>query len=360
MMRRCRASLADLLITLLSLAAPVATATPLVVEAALDRRVVAPLLDAFRAAYPDIALEFRDRSTLEVNAQVAGDGPAPDVVISSAMPWQMARVNEGYARRLDSTEARQWPDWAKWRDEVFGFTFEPIVMAYRLDLARRMMPPATHADLNALLTSKRDILRGKVTTYSPSRSGVGYTLFQQDARYSPRFWDLVAAMGAAEVSLEATTQTMLDGLTSGKYWVGYNLLGSYAMRWAQTHPELIVQVPQDYALVMMRMAFVHRDAPHPAAAKTFVSFLLGVEGQRILAGSTPLFSVLPEVIGPYTAQRLRDQVGERLYPIPIDASLLAFVDPLRRAAFMARWNREISILDPKEAAAQRPSKAIPR
>ncbi|SFH87039.1 ABC transporter substrate-binding protein [Modicisalibacter xianhensis] len=335
-----------LLACLMPLAALAQARTPLVVEAALDRQVIAPLLAAFERAYPDIALHYHDRSTLEVDRRAREVRPAPDVVISSAMPWQLARVNEGLAQPLVSPAARRWPQWAKWRNEVFGFTFEPIVTVYRLDLVRHMIPPTTHADLHTILTTHQDLLRGRVTTYSPGRSGVGYTLFQQDARYSPRFWDLVAAMGAAEVSLEDNTQAMLDGLTEGKYWVGYNLLGSYAMHWAQTHPEVIVQVPQDYALVMMRMAFVHRDAPHPMAAKAFVDFLLSVEGQRILAGSTPLFSVLPEVIGPYTAQRLRDQVGERLYPIPINASLLAFVDPLRRDAFMARWNREIRILEP--------------
>ncbi|WP_136067570.1 ABC transporter substrate-binding protein [Modicisalibacter radicis] len=334
-----------LLVGLMPPDVPAQSRMPLVVEAALDRQVIAPLLDAFARAHTDIALEYHDRSTLEVDRRAREVRPAPDVVISSAMPWQLARVNEGLAQPLDSDEARHWPAWAKWRNEVFGFTFEPIVTVYRLDLARHMIPPTTHADLHTILNTHQGLLRGRVTTYSPGRSGVGYTLFQQDARYSPRFWDLVAAMGAAGVSLEDNTQAMLDGLTEGRYWVGYNLLGSYAMHWAQTHPEVIVQVPQDYALVMMRMAFVHRDAPHPAAARAFVDFLLGIEGQRILAGSTPLFSVLPEVIGPYTAQRLRDQVGERLYPIPINASLLAFVDRLRRDAFMARWNREISILE---------------
>lgn len=340
MMHRCLAPLAGLLIALLGLAAPAGAATPLVVEAALDREVVTPLLDAFRAAHPDIALEFRDRSTLEVDERVVGDGPAPDVVISSAMPWQMARVNEGYARRLDSAEARQWPDWAKWRNEVFGFTFEPIVMAYRLDLSRHMMPPQTHADLHTLLTTEQARLRGKVTTYSPLESGVGYTLFQQDARYTPRFWDLVAGMGRVDARLENSTRAMLEGISEGRYWLGYNLLGSYAMVWAQDHPEVIVQVPQDYSLVMMRMAFIHRDAPHPEAAEAFVDFLLGREGQRVLAGQTPLFSVRPDIIGPYTAARLRDQVGKRLYPIPLNASLLAFVDPQRRDAFLARWRRE--------------------
>ncbi|MDN3557512.1 ABC transporter substrate-binding protein [Halomonas maura] len=317
-----------------------AQTTPLVVEAALDREVVAPLLAAFRAAHPEIELDFRDRSTLEVDARVAAGEPAPDVVISSAMPWQMARVNEGYARRLDTPAARRWPAWAKWRDEVFGFTFEPIVMAYRLDLSRHMVPPQTHADLHRLLTTEPARLAGRVTTYSPLESGVGYTLFQQDARYTPRFWDLVAGMGRVDARLEGSTRAMLEGLSEGRYWLGYNLLGSYAMVWAQDHPEVIVQVPQDYSLVMMRMAFIHRDAPHPQAAEAFVDFLLGREGQRVLAGETPLFSVRPDIVGPYTAARLRDQVGERLYPIPLNASLLAFVDPQRREAFLARWRRE--------------------
>ncbi|MDR5860708.1 ABC transporter substrate-binding protein [Halomonas eurihalina] len=318
----------------------VVDAEPLVVEAALDRRVVAPLLEAFEQSHPDIELVFHDRSTLEVDTLVERGDPAPDVVISSAMPWQMARVNQDYARPLHSREARAWPDWAKWRDEVFGFTFEPIVMAYRLDLPRHMMPPSTHADLHTLLTTRQDMLRGKVTTYSPARSGVGYTLFQQDARYTPRFWDLVAAMGNVDAHLEENTRAMLQGITEGRYWLGYNLLGSYAMVWAQHHPEVIVQVPQDYSLVMMRMAFIHRDAPHPRQAGEFVDFLLSRDGQRVLAGQTPLFSVRPDVSGPYTAQRLRDQVGDQLYPIPINASLLAFVDPQRRDAFMARWRRE--------------------
>ncbi|WP_241697554.1 ABC transporter substrate-binding protein [Vreelandella salicampi] len=329
------------LVWLLILGSPLsAFASPLVVEAALDREVVAPLLEAFQVNHPDIELDFRDRSTLEVNDLVAAGRPALDVVISSAMPWQMARVNEGYARPVDSPQTRNWPTWAKWRDEVFGFTFEPIVMAYRLDLSKHMLPPRTHADLNTLLSTQHDLLRGKVTTYSPLTSGIGYTLFQQDARYSARFWDLVVGMGRVDAQLESNTRDMLEGISEGRYWLGYNLLGSYAMVWAQEHPEVIVQLPQDYSLVIMRMAFVHRDAPNPQAAEAFVNFLLSREGQRVLAGKTPLFSVLPGIIGPYTAQRLRDQAGERLYPIPLNASLLAFVDPQRRNAFLDRWRRE--------------------
>ncbi|ALM51454.1 ABC transporter substrate-binding protein [Halomonas huangheensis] len=311
--------------------------TPLVISAALDEDVFTPLLDAFQAAYPLIEVDFREGSTLEVDNSVSADSPAPDVVISSAMPLQMARVNDGWARRIDSPQARMWPDWAKWRNEVFGFTFEPIVMAYRLDLARHMLPPQKHADLHRLLTSHADLLRGRVTTYTPQASAIGYALAQQDARYSTRFWELVAAMGQLDASLENDTRSMLEGIEEGRYWLGYNLIGSYAMAYAQHHPDVIVQVPMDYSLVMMRMAFVHRDAEHPEAAETFVNFLLSQDGQHVLAGQTPLFSPLTDMAGPWTAKRLRDQVGEHLYPIPLDATLLAFVDPARREVFMRQW-----------------------
>ncbi len=323
---------------------PSAMAEPLIVEAALDRPVFQPVLDAFSAEYPQITLDYRDSSSLEADRRARDPEAPPDVVISSAMPWQLALSNEGRAQALDSVEAQHWPAWAKWRNEVFGFTFEPVVMAYRLELASHMLPPTTHRDLLDMLTHDRDWLRGRVVTYSPRDSGVGYTLLQQDARYTSRIWDLVAAMGAADVDLAKSTQEMLEGLSAGRYWLGYNLLGSYAMVWAQNHPDIIVQVPSDYSLVLMRMVFVHRDAPHPEAARRFVDFLLSQRGQHILAGSTPLFSVRDDVIGPYTAQRLRDQVGDHLYPIPVNATLLAFVDPLRRQAFLRRWDRELNIL----------------
>lgn len=331
------------LLTLASAARAVAAESSLTIEAALDFNVAEPLIRAFEATHPNIRVSYHDSSTLAVDRRARDGSPPADVYISSAMPWQVALANQGRAARLDLPEARQWPEWAKWRNEVFGFTFEPVVIAYRLDLARHTLPPQTHRELLQALQIPQ--LQGRVTTYDPESSGVGYSLFQQDARYSPRFWDLVAAMGARGVTPEATSRAMLEGLSEGRYWLGYNLLGSYAIAWARHHPEVIVQVPTDYSLVLLRTALVARNAPHPQAARLFMAFLLGPRGQHVLAGQTPLFSPLDGVVGPWTAARLRDQVGDHLYPIPLDASLLAFVDPLRRDAFMRRWAREITILD---------------
>ncbi|MEH6356766.1 MAG: hypothetical protein V7760_12195 [Marinobacter sp.] len=45
-----------------------------------------------------------------------------------------------------------------------------------------------------------------------------------------------------------------------------------------------MQIPQDYSLVMMRMAFVHKNAPN---AQTFMNFLLGACAIRLANGFTP-------------------------------------------------------------------------
>ncbi len=309
----------------------------LIIEAAMDRQVAAPLLAAFSRQYPAIEIVYHDRTTMTLNALAVQDDAGADIIISSAMPWQVALVNQGLAQRLDSEAARQWPEWAKWRDEIFAFTFEPIVMAYRLDLATRMMPPSSHADVLNLLTEHAETLTGRVVAYSPSKSALGYALHLQDSYYSGRFWKLVAALGQVDTTLETSTQRMLEGLSDGRYWLGYNLLGSYAIRWAQSHPEVIVQMPTDYALISMRTAFIHRDAPHPEAARTFMDFLIGRQGQHVLAGETPLYSIRTDITGPYTAQSLRDQVGQRLYPQPLDASILSMLDTARRHDFLDRW-----------------------
>ncbi|MFB2351456.1 hypothetical protein, partial [Priestia megaterium] len=81
-------------------------ATPVHVAAALDRGIIEPLLAEFATAHPDIELHYKDLSTLEVD-RLAREA-APDVVISSAMPWQMARVNEGLAQPLNTANARHW------------------------------------------------------------------------------------------------------------------------------------------------------------------------------------------------------------------------------------------------------------
>ncbi|WP_110668513.1 ABC transporter substrate-binding protein [Salinicola halophilus] len=351
----------------LRLESAVADARPLVIYGVLDLPQMHPLLVDFHRRNPDIDIVYRNLQTIDLHARVLQQRAVPqaDVLMSPAMPWQFQLANAGLSTPLETTSANAWPTWARWRQELFGVTFEPIVMVYRRDLAARMAPPRSHVELLQRLQAAPDQLRGRVVTYDPRLSGAGYTYAIEDARISARYWDLVQALGRSEAALEATTSAMLEGLSEGRYWIGYNLIGSYAQTYVANHPELEMVVPQDYALALQRLVMMLRDAPHPDTAERFVDYLLGEPAQRLLATQTSLGAVHPGVTGTGTASALRDAVGEAIRPVRIGPGLLATLDTLKRQALLAQWQQAFegraggSRLSPDTASNAGPANNLP-
>ncbi|MDI4636224.1 MULTISPECIES: ABC transporter substrate-binding protein [Halomonadaceae] len=313
----------------------------LTVHGALDIPQVRPLLEDFHRRFPFISLTYRNLTTLELNHRfLAAQTPSADVLISSAMPWQYRLANDGHAQPLTGARADAWPNWARWRHELFAVTFEPIVMVYRRELAERFGAPQSHAELLDLLEQHGEALRGRVVTYDPEKSGAGYSYAVEEARLSPRYWELVAALGATEAVLEETTGAMLQGLKEGKYWLGYNLLGSYAQNVVADDPALEMVIPKDYALVTQRLALIPKRARHPVTAQRFLDYLISEHGQRVIAERTALGAVHPSLKGPGTANALKARLGDALRPIRLSPALLATLDDLKRRALLARWQRE--------------------
>ncbi|WP_261392074.1 ABC transporter substrate-binding protein [Halomonas sp. DP5N14-9] len=312
----------------------------LVIHAALDIPYALPLLEDFHRRHPRYTITYRNFSTLDVHQRFL-DAPAEaDVVISSAMPWQYLLVNEGHAQSIDTAITQRWPDSAKWRQELFAFTFEPIVMVVSRRLEQRLGPVDSRADLLGLLAEARSPLQGRLVTYDPTSSGAGYTYAIEESRLSPRYWDLVAALGKADTALVNTTGAMLEGLRQGRYDIAYNVLGSYARERIADDPELRLVIPDDYALVIRRLAFVPRQAPHAGAARRFIDYLLSADGQRVIAEAGELGALHPQLDGPGTATAMRRDYPDGLRPIPLSPGLLATLDELKRTALLARWQRE--------------------
>ncbi|WP_280548121.1 ABC transporter substrate-binding protein [Halomonas sp. 11-S5] len=314
----------------------------LVIHGALDLPQMRPLLAGFHREHPDLEVRYRNLTTLALHERFMAAPDEADVLLSSAMPWQYRLANAGHARSLESSAARRWPAWARWRHELFAITFEPIVMVVNEAVIERFGEVRGHADLLVLLERHAETLKDRVVTYDPATSGAGYTYAIEESRLSPRYWDLVAALGQAEAELVETTGEMLDGLIEGRYLVGYNLLGSYARDRLADQPQLRIVVPEDYALVTQRLALIPRQAPHPAAAERFLDYLIGETGQAVLARQTTLGAIHPALEGPGTATSLRQERGEALRPITLGPGLLATLDDLKREALLTRWQREFS------------------
>src|SRR6516225_671539 len=105
-----------------------------VIYSALDTKAAQPLIRDFNAVYPNIKVEYNDMNSTELYnrfiAEVASGQGGADVMWSSAMDLQVKLVDEGKAMAYQSPEAKVIPQWANYKNEAYGTTYEPAVIVY--------------------------------------------------------------------------------------------------------------------------------------------------------------------------------------------------------------------------------------
>ena len=312
----------------------------LLVWSAVDAQKVKELIAGFLRRYPFLHVDYVEQSAGALNARfldaAAHHRPTADLLWSSAMDLQIKLANDNLAQTYQSPEAKHLPDWANWKNQAWGTTAEPIVMVYNRHLIADAAMPRGHAALANLLESTPRALRGKIATYDPARSAVGYLYLTQDQDATPRLWRLVRAMGTNGVRLFPTAEDIMADVAAGRSAIGYNVVGSYALEQTERNPDLGMMVPRDYALLMSRLAVIPMTASHPAAAKLFLDYLLSAEGQTFLAAER-MPSVRGDVPSP-VALRPAD-VSPRA--IRVGPALLIGQDQLTHRYVLRRWRRAI-------------------
>ncbi|KMO36163.1 iron ABC transporter substrate-binding protein [Methylobacterium tarhaniae] len=311
-----------------------------VIRATTDEAEAAGLLEGFRQLHPGIAVSYAKLNSSKLYEEFlaeaeTGRGTA-DIIWSSAMDLQVKLVNDGMAERHASPEAAGLPPWAVWRAEAYGITAEPVAIAYNRDLLPEERVPRSHADLLRSLTQNPEAWHGKVATYDPERSGVGFLFLTQNLAVTQKTWDMVRALGQAGAKLYTTTTAMLDRVAAGEALLAYDVFGAYALERAKDDPRLGVVLPSDYLLVTSRIAFIPKAARHKAAAGLFLDYMLSREGQARLAAR----SVTPSRPD---ARRPDDPVvtAPNPRPIAVGPELLTSLDQIKRSRTLKQWRRAI-------------------
>ncbi|RMB52036.1 iron(III) transport system substrate-binding protein [Sphingomonas sp. PP-CE-3A-406] len=298
-----------------------------------DRAELLPVVAAFRKRYPGVTVLYADLGSTEMYRRFVTETRthrmSADLVWSSAMDLQVKLINDGFAQGYASPEKPALPPVSVWKNMGFGVTAEPIGIVYNKRLIPAARVPRTHAALEAMLRQNPRAFTGKVTTFDPARSNVGYLYLTQDMATTRDTRSLLEAIAATRPVLSLTTGPMLRGVAEGRQAIAYNVIGSYALELARTDPRLGVAFLQDYTLVTSRIAFIAREAAHPAAAKLFLDFLLSREGQSLLAKRS-LWPVRTDV----PARRLP---AAQARPIRVGPQLLVNLDRVKRQRFLRDW-----------------------
>ena len=306
---------------------------------ATDTPAMEPLIAAFVAETPGAEIDYVEFQTVDLYETIlALDGAIPpDVVISSAMDLQVDLVNRGLARRIQLPPQVSPPDWATWRSEIFGFTFEPAVMVYDRQAVAASELPATHRDLATFVRENEERFRGRIGTYDVAASGIGFLYATQDSLQGPQVLRLFENLGRTDLKTFCCTSDMVTATAEGELAFAFNAIGSYASDQIKTEPHLGLHFFDDYNLVMSRTAFVPARAPNADLAAQFIAFLLSSEGQRIIADRTPLLPLVqPQSPSTQIGRQIQDRIGTFL-PIRLTPSLLTHLDELKRQSFLSAW-----------------------
>ena len=315
----------------------------LVIYATTDADVAQPLIDDFKTMYPRIEIEYDDLNSTELHHRFVAEsqlGPdSADVLWSSAMDQQASLISNGYALAYESPESTGLPAWAKWQDQAYATTFEPVVIVYNKNLLPAADVPRTHADVVRLLAADPARFKGRVVTYDIEKSGLGFFLATQDVGVSLAFWDIAQALGKADTRLALTTDAMVKRVASGQAVMAYNVLGSYALAQARKDPALGVVFPGDYTLVMSRIVFINKKAANPNAARLWLDYVLSRRGQTVIANRAALYAVRGDVEGETTASRLAQSLGASIKSIPLSPSLIGYLNNQNYRDFVRQWRR---------------------
>jgi iron(III) transport system substrate-binding protein len=194
-----------------------------VVYSNTEQFAVNPVLDAFQAAFPKIKLDYVEIKSSELYNRFVSEASAGalqgDVIWSSSMDLQFKLLDEGFAQAYASPEKPALPAWAVYKDLGYGTTFEPAAFIYNKRVLQEAAIPKSHAAFAKYLSDNAASLQGKVGTYDPQKSGLGYFLYSQDLRNGTVLWDIAKGLGQTKARQYSATVNMLEKVASGEHFL---------------------------------------------------------------------------------------------------------------------------------------------
>ena len=265
--------------------------TTLLLHSTTDIEIIRPTLERFSALNPDLRIEYERWGSNDLYANsleaCAGDEPVADAVFSSAVHQMVSLVNAGCAAQHRSAFTDALPPARRWRNELWGITEEPAVIAYNKVFFAEAEVPRDRFALLDLLRTRPDALRGRIATYDIEASGLGYLFAYSDSLEATTFGALLEGFSRTEAIATCCSAEIIEGVAEGRYLLAYHVLGSYVE--AGARPEVGLILPEDYTLFLSRGFMIPKGAPQAAAARRLLDYLLSPDGQARLSEAGLIF-----------------------------------------------------------------------
>ncbi|HXZ02789.1 MAG TPA: extracellular solute-binding protein [Stellaceae bacterium] len=261
----------------------------------IELRLAEKLGHAFEAAYPGIAVQVErsgaERIFQRIAQEEASGVRAADVAESSDIGHALAWKRQGLLAPYVPQDVAAWPSEARDADGMFAADRATLsVLGYNTRLVKPEDAPKSYADL---LDAK---WQGKIVKAHPGYSGTIMTAtFEQVRALGWEYFAKLARQHVMQVQSATEPPRKLalgerPVMADGSEYVMFDMI-------AAGNP-LAVVYPGEGTPLILGSAAVMKDAPHPSAARLFISFLFSRAGQQLMCDVGGVRSFHPEVKEP--------------------------------------------------------------
>jgi two-component system sensor histidine kinase TctE len=99
-----------------------------------------------------------------------------------------------------------------------------------------------------------------------------------------------------------------------------------------------IVLPEDYTLVMSRVAIIPARSRRADLAGSFIDYLLSQRGQEIISSQSALFSLTPGIDDGAVLRGDPPATTGPVVPITLSPALLVFLDKFKRESFLRQWH----------------------
>jgi iron(III) transport system substrate-binding protein len=244
-----------------------------------------PVIDAFEDAHPGTEVKLYRAPTGELNARVAGDvrsgGLRADVVWACDPLTMQDYVDQG----LVGGWAPRTPIPPRYRTQ----DYVGVAVLYMVAVTGKgVPPPGSWSDLTGSAYEAGVAVPDPAVAAS-ALGALGY--FSSDPSYGTDFYAALKKNGGTQVS---TPDDVVTGVAEGQYAAGITIANSaYAAK--QNGSPIDVTWPTPGAIAVFGPVALARDTKNAVTAKQFISFVVGKQGQELIAeaGSYPTLGGVP-------------------------------------------------------------------
>ncbi len=301
-----------------------------------------PVIEAFNSAYPNIEVEMIEMGPSETFSRYqaeTGTGVASaDLIIANSIPDWIRAVDAGTLDDYASPERANLPEWSYPEAGLYTFSTDPMVTIYNKLTVPEALQVSSMQEYFANIVAHPEVFDSKVGTYD-GRYAFGGSIGYAFAKYhGDAAWDWFEAAGpmtrpggGAGGMIERT----LTGELASSFFVSAPVV--FSRMGAGMDQILGWTFPSDGTPVFLRGMGVTENAPHKAAARVFLDFVLSEAGQYAVADGnlTPYRpGVTPEGENTYSLDEVIAAIGdaEKLILIDYNREMVANFE-----AFNARW-----------------------